>query len=170
MIDLSFFNARRGWAAAIILVAGATAHSAARAETTYTLGGEFTSFRTWLPTTSAIPASVAGVALVDTGAFAGIYNGQSFNWSQKVLLPVLTRSVDFTYLAVPPDQSIYDANNFSFTAGANVSVNPGVPFAIGSISFTNGQWFYRAELEARFSATPIGGGPANIYDDTIVLC
>jgi hypothetical protein len=169
MINLSFFNARRSWAAAIIVIASATTHTLARADTTYTLSGEFTSFRTWMPTTSALPASVAGVALVDTGQFAGTYNGQTFNWSQKVVLTALTQSVDFTYVAVPPNPSVYEANNFSFTPAADVSVNTGVPFVIGSISFTNGQWFYRAELGARFSATPIAGGSANSFEDTIVL-
>jgi PEP-CTERM motif len=169
MIDLSFFNARRRWAAAIIVAACAATPTLGRAQTTYALSGEFTSFRTWLPASTAFPASVAGVALVDSGQFAGTYNGQSFNWSQKVLLPALTQSVDFTYVAVPPNPSVYEANNLSFTPSANVSVDPGVPFVLGSFSFTNGQWFYRAELGARFSATPTTGGPASTYDDTIVL-
>jgi hypothetical protein len=165
----NFIKTRRTGMAAFVLAATVMAHTPVLAQTSYVLDGKFTSFRTWVPAATAFPASFAGVALLDSGQFAGTYLGQSFNWSQTVLLPAATRSVDFTYVAVPPNPSVYEANNFSFTPGANVSVNPGVPFVLGSISFTNGQWFYRAELGVNFSATPTAGGPANTFSDTIVL-
>jgi hypothetical protein len=165
----NFIKARRTRLAAFALVSTVMAHTAGVAQTSYALDGMFTSFRTWIPTLSPIPASVAGVALVDSGQFAGTYLGQSFNWSQTVLLPTQTQSVDFTYVAVPPNPSVYDANNLSFTPAADVSVNPGESFVLGSISFTNGQWFYRAELGVNFSATPTAGGAANTFSDIIVL-
>jgi hypothetical protein len=169
MIASRLFKFHRGWAAAMVFLASSLAHTVGQAETTYTLSGEFTSFRTWVTTAYPSPASVGGIALVDSGQFAGTYLGQSFNWSQTVVLPPDTTTVDFTYVAVPPDSSVYSANNFSFAPGAEVSVDPGVPFTLGSISFTNGQWFYRTELGVHFSATSLADGTVNEFDDTLVL-
>jgi hypothetical protein len=169
MIDSNFYTARRGWAVAMIFVASVIAHTAVRAQTTYTLSGEFTSFRTWLDASSnPIPALLGGVPIVDSGQFAGTYNGAAFNWSQTISLPASSSSVDFTYDASKVG-FVPLPNNFSFTAGADVTVNPGVPFTLGSISFTNGQWFYLAELGVHFTATPVGGGPVNEFYDTIQL-
>ena len=141
---------------------------AVSAATTYTLDGEITSFRSWIQPSTVLPSLLDGAPLVESTQFAGTYQGQSFNWSETVALPRGTKSVDFNYdpTKIP---FVPLVNSFSFAPGANVTVDRGVPFKLGSITFTNGQWFFLAELGVHFTATPVGGGPVSEFTDTIRL-
>ena len=145
----------------------AAAGSAARADT-YDLTADITSFRSWIPAGNAsLNAMVGSTALIDSGVIAGTYQGSTFYWSNLVRFPTSTNttSIDFGY-----DPAIFPArglNGFSVNAGTAVSVARHVPFNLATLSFTNGQYYYRAEIGVHFAATDEQTGAVNEYDDVV---
>lgn len=114
-----------------------------------TLTAEFTSFTSWMFDPAIRTNHVNGIALTSSGTvvdepFPGFYYYQS----NTVTLPAGTTTVSFGY---DPDTSVtppftFIENVFSFTPATGQNVNVGDTFHLGDFQFTNGQWYYQADL------------------------
>jgi len=143
---------------------------AARADT-YTLTAQVTYFRSWIDAGNASKnAMVNGIVLSDSGVSAGSYTGNSYNWSNAISFAPGTVSVDFGY-----DPAFFASrrmNNFS-VAAAQASVTPApLPnsnFDLAKLTFTNGQWFFQAEVGVQFIAHDLNTGANNVYNDVVLI-
>lgn len=128
---------------AIVCFCGTPAHAAP-----VTVNGAFDMFRSYVLAPSVLPESgvVNGITLTPSGVgvttplvpFLGTYE-----WSLPANLPSNTTSVTFGYTyATAPEQM----NNFTWTPAAPANVNVGDEFLFGTLSFTNGFYFYLTEV------------------------
>jgi hypothetical protein len=129
---------------------------------TYDLTAEITSFRSWIiPNNTPHNATLGSTVLTDSGVTAGTYQGSQYDWSNTIQLN--TPSVAFGY--DPAAIAGRRLNGFSVLAGGPVTVAPGVSFDLATLSFTNGQWFYKADVGVHFVATDVATGATHVYDD-----
>lgn len=133
---------------------------------TYDLTAQILYFRSWIyPANAYLDAQANSAALVDSGQHAGSYQGSDYNWSQFV--SVGGPSVTFGYdPAISPNRLL---NGFGVTAGSPVTVVPGQTFDLATLSFTNGQWFYKADVSVHFVATDRTTGKNNVFDGTFEI-
>jgi hypothetical protein len=151
--------------ASAIMAASLLLLSAQAVADTFTLTAEVSYFRSWIDAGNAnANAMVNGIVLTDSGLSAGSYQGSGYNWSNVVNLAPGTASIDFGY-----DITILDwrrMNNFS-VAVAQASVTPAPlansNFDLAHLSFTNGQWFFHAEVGVQFIAHDVDTGADYVY-------
>lgn len=143
---------------------------AANAATPYTLTGEFTTFRTWYD--GALPATVNGIRLTDSGIYAGEAFGQAYTWSNTISLVGEVPTVEFVRdpQVVSPTSTVTSLPNvLDWVNGPSPVVDPGEEFVLGTLTFQNGQWNPIVELGVRFFADPSFGGVRSEWIDTLVL-
>jgi hypothetical protein len=157
--------------ASAIMAASLLLLSAQAVADTFTLTAEVSYFRSWIDAGNAnANAMVNGIVLTDSGLSAGSYQGSGYNWSNVVNLAPGTASIDFGY-----DITILDwrrMNNFS-VAVAQASVTPAPlansNFDLAHLSFTNGQWFFHAEVGVQFIAHDVDTGADYVYQDVVLI-
>ena len=99
--------------------------------------GEFTSFTSYMSTDRL--NYVNGTTLTSSGT--EVFPGRFL--SNTVYFPAGTTSIDFNY-----DRSVtpWLVNSFAFTPAAPADVTLGQVFQLGTLSFTNGQWYEQVDI------------------------
>jgi hypothetical protein len=127
----------------VLALAAAMATTAQAAPVTVT--GAFTSFSGWIFDPSVRESLVHGVALTSSGNVVGNNGAIDYFQSNTLTFAVPTTSFDFSYGQAGFTPPFPLVNNFSFDSGA-ADVVAGQDFALGTFSFTNGQWYPIADI------------------------
>ncbi len=110
-----------------------------------TVTGRFTSFSTWMFDPSVRQSLVNGSALTSSGTVVGSNGAIHYYESNTLNFAVPTTSLDFSYGQAGFDPPFPLVNGFGF-AGGGADVVAGQNFALGTFSFTNGQWYPQADV------------------------
>jgi PEP-CTERM motif len=110
-----------------------------------TVTGTFTSFSSWVFDPSVQQSLVNGTALTSSGTVVGTNGAIDYFQSNTLSFAGPTTSVDFSYGQAGFTPPLPRPNNFSFVGGA-ADVVAGQDFALGTFSFTNGQWYPQADV------------------------
>jgi hypothetical protein len=110
-----------------------------------TVTGTFTSFSSWMFDPSVRQSLVNGSALTSSGTVVGNNGAIDYYESNTLHFAVPTTSLDFSYGQAGFDPPFPLVNGFGF-AGGGADVVAGQNFALGTFSFTNGQWYPQADV------------------------
>jgi hypothetical protein len=132
---------------------------------TYDLTAEILYFRSWIDPGNSLQATANSTVLTNSSFDGGAYQGAVYNWSNQVW--VGGSSVTFAYdPAIIPNRRV---NSFDVSAGSPVTVVPGQTFDLATVTFTNGSWFYKADVSVQFVATDRTTGKNNVFYADFVI-
>src|SRR5690348_11736919 len=103
----------------------------------------FTSFTSWILDPSVQPAYINGVQLTSSGTVVGNNGAIDYFQSNPVTFGGPVSRLDFTYDPTLPFHPLPNALEL-FSNSADVAV--GEDFTLGTVRFTNGQWFPEADI------------------------
>jgi hypothetical protein len=121
-----------------------------------TVTGTFTSFSTWMFDPSVRQSLVNGTVLTSSGTVVGSNGAIDYYESNTLNFTVPTTSFDFSYAQAGFTPPAPLDNGFGFASGG-ADVVLGQNFALGTFSFTNGQWYPQADVG--FLLTPHSTDP-----------
>jgi hypothetical protein len=144
-------------AVAILMTAGLLGAPATGVASPVTVVGTFNSFSSWIFDPAIRPAHVNGTALTSTGTVVDNTSALTYYQSHTVTFAPGTTHLDFGYDPDPLDPTFtFIQNAFEFT-GLSADVSLGDIFGLGNFQFTNGQYFFQADIG--FTLTTVSANP-----------